>query len=830
MRNHIYIPSVIGLLVGVTLLVPTCLNQRFSKVAANRVIVRLVRSYEQPSQSDGIVVKPGDFVLESSTMRVVVGGLKRPARQRGAVIEAMLRNGPLYEAIGLLSSRLQVSGGNYPIVVRDMYATWMGNQPVLRMKGLTWVGKRSIEVVEELTLNTEISVLIRYSRTISRDDKPVSDIRVGARIVWGRATPFVPGTGTLEDGDWHQGDFIGNSTNATSTLYGFHDSQLRVAANVETLCKSLYMSHTDVIPLNRAPRVSREYAEKSYLIIARGGLAQAVRRLGWARGKPFREVLAVLPYSPEGSKVTIYDREKSPYIYEYPKANGQAIVPLPIYKGQKLDKEYSAVATAYGHGRSDPMPIPEEPGIRVRLEIPKGGRIRIRARDTESGRLMISRVRVIGIGGTASPDLGPRHRASGAENVALTVQGEVTLPAEPGDYRVLVSHGPEWSLHDENVLVTETYRPDVQADLTRLIRTRDWIACELHVHAAPSSDCQVPLEDRVASLVAEGIRFAIPTDHNRVTDYSPALEAMEIEDFGTVSGVEVTSWDPEFGHFNVFPYPRNPSLPDDGAPPYQKSSPEELFSYIRAIDPEIAIQVNHPRLEPARIAYFDNVGYDPVTGESTGPYSRNYDLLEIWNGYDLARPFFFQRVFFEWMAMLARGNRYVATGGSDSHYISYHWAGYPRTYVWVKGGDPKDGHAVIESLKKGRAMVTNGPILEATVNGLGPGEIAIVRPGRILVRVQVQAPQWMDVSLIEVYANAKKVLEREITSEDTDRDAQQIVRFDGELDIPIKKEGFIIIMIKGAEPMTDFFGIPNVFPAAFINPIWIKFERVSKDT
>jgi hypothetical protein len=25
--------------------------------------------------------------------------------------------------------------------------------------------------------------------------------------------------------------------------------------------------------------------------------------------------------------------------------------------------------------------------------------------------------------------------------------------------------------------------------------------------------------------------------------------------------------------------------------------------------------------------------------------------------------------------------------------------------------------------------------------------------------------------------------------------------------------------------MTEFFGVPDVFPAAFINPIWINFEH-----
>ncbi len=817
--------TIVGLLIGVALIIPTCLNQRFSAVAANRVTIRMARTYEPPSQRNGRVVGPGDFILESSTTRVVVGGLMRASGERGAVLEAMLHDSPLYESIDLLTPRLQVGGGNYPIYVREIYASWRGNQPVLRSVGLAWVGKRSFRVIQELTLDAEDSILIRRSETTSLDGKKVSGISVGVRIDWGGATPFVPGIGILEDGQWRQGDFIGKSANATSTLFGFHESQLRAAAKLEWSGLTAILTRTDAIPPSRTLPSWAKLTEKSYLIISRGGLAQAVRRLGWIRGKAFREVLAVLPYMPEGSKITIYDAEMAPYVYAYPDPRGQAIIPLPREKGEKLDRGYVAVATAYGHAHSDPVPIPEQLGIRLTIEIPEGGHIRIRAKDAASGRPMSARARIIGIGGTPSPDLGPRHRAAGAENIVVTAGGEATIPAEPGEYRVLVSHGPEWSLYDENIEVTKTFRPDVDAGLVRLMKTRDWIACDLHVHAAPSYDSLVSLEDRVASLAAEGIRFAVPTDHNRVTDYAPALRTKKIEDFGTVPGVEITTWAPEFGHFNAFPYPRNPSLPNNGAPTYQDSSPAELFGNIRDLDPEIAIQVNHPRLEPSRIAYFDQVDFDPKTGVSTGPYSGNYDLLEVWNGYDLARSFNFERVFLEWIAMLARGDRYVATGNSDSHYISYHWAGYPRTYVWVKGGDPSDVKALIQSLKKGRAMVTNGPMLEATVNGLGPGETAVVPPGKFLVSVQVQAPPWMDVSYIEAFANGKKVVEQEIGQEFSDQDTPPVIRFNGELEIPMEKEGFIVIMVKGGKPMTEFFGVPDIFPAAFINPIWIQFEQ-----
>ena len=143
------------------------------------------------------------------------------------------------------------------------------------------------------------------------------------------------------------------------------------------------------------------------------------------------------------------------------------------------------------------------------------------------------------------------------------------------------------------------------------------IACELHVHSAPSPDSQVALEDRVASLTAEGIAFAIPTDHNHVTDMSEAVRAQPLWGLGTVPGVEVTTADPSYGHFNAFPFPADPDKPGRGAPEYQGISPAQLFASLHAIDPSLIVQVNHPRLEDG-IGYFDVTNYDPSSDRGDG--------------------------------------------------------------------------------------------------------------------------------------------------------------------------------------------------------------------
>jgi len=189
----------------------------------------------------------------------------------------------------------------------------------------------------------------------------------------------------------------------------------------------------------------------------------------------------------------------------------------------------------------------------------------------------------------------------------------------PGRYRVIVTRGPEWTMHDETVDVSATFRPEVRATLSHVVDPGQWVASDFHVHSAPSYDSQVTLEDRLTCFAAEGIRFATPTDHNYVTDYGPAIEERGIADFGTVTGVEVTTENPRYGHFNAFPFPVDTDAPGNGAPEYSSTPPAELFASLHAVGPDTLVQVNHPHLE-GDIGYFDTMGFDPRTGAATGPF------------------------------------------------------------------------------------------------------------------------------------------------------------------------------------------------------------------
>jgi hypothetical protein len=844
----------------------SCGEPRPAALRAGDVSVRRVEEGGAPTAGGGIALVRGDWIVEGPSLRVVVGGPGRePREQRGAILQAVIPGMPARDGVVLVAPRVHVGRRRYPVELRDAYALERDGRPILRLEGVARVDGREVAVARELTVGRDAHTLSITTRVEPVDTEGgAMRIRPGVKIAWGGATPWLPDLGLLGDEAWHDAHLVATENDGAATVFGVLDGPLRLVGTYETHGAARFLLDTEIIgPVRDAARGAPAY-ERAVLVVAPQGIGQATRRLGWARGRPFPEVLVRLPYAPPGSLVRIATaRGDRSVMRARPGPRGEVIVPIPPLLGDEPGP-LVALALAPGHAPSDlvPLPSPPPPNAAVTVEIPRGGRIRIAARAAGGARVP-ARARIVGIEGSKSPELGPDWSASGAGDAVVMPEGEAVVPVPPGTYRVIVTRGPEWTLHDERVVVSETFRPDVRATLAQVVDPGPWVACDLHLHAAPSPDSRVSLQDRVASLLVEGIRFAAATDHNHITSYDEALRALAVDPavLRAVPGVEATTWAPNFGHFNAFPARLDPALPGAGAPAYEGTTPAALFAALRGIgDPVALVQVNHPRLE-GEIGYFDRVAYDPATGRARGPYSADFDLLEVWNGYDLARAANVDRLFSEWLAMVGRFRRVVATGSSDSHAIRYVWAGYPRTYVRTEGGR-NDPEAVVAGLRAGRAFVTSGPLLEVDAGedeagGAGPGQLVRARDGRVRVRVVVRAPPWMDVTEVTVHT-ARGVAARETFpglppeaaagprgqaaspgARTPARGARAaapaplpVVRFDRVLDIPIDADTPLVVVARGTRTMDAYFGRSGIPPLAFTNPLWIDGDgdgRVPED-
>ena len=481
------------------------------------------------------------------------------------------------------------------------------------------------------------------------------------------------------------------------------------------------------------------------------------------------------------------------------------------------------------------------------LDISPGGDLHVRIVDAEDGRPLTARLLVHGIDGTVDPSFGPDYRASGAGPVIDALRGDVTTPLPSGRYRVAATKGIEWSIDAKAVEIVSGRVADVSLAPRHVVPTPGVVGCDLHVHARPSFDTPVAVEDRVLSLVAAGIDFAVPTEHNLVGDYTSALETLELGgQLQSVTGVEVTTYSKGFGHFGVFPYP-----PSKAVPPFRHTNMRSIFAAVRAGDPNRYFQLNHPRL-PKGIGYFSNLGFDPKAPRSHLHNRIDFDGIEVFNGYDDEKPERVEQVLRDYWALLDFGWRYTATGSSDSHRIQFHWAGYPRTMVMVdpaaaaagQSDRPVEPLAVVAQIKKGHAVVTNGPIVELELAGGRPGDEVLTLDDAIRGHLRVRAAPWIDVTRVEIVVGdevgladrgslplATVVQAFDVPSRSTeigpeagtlDEAQDRTIRFDQDLAVPVgPSNAWVQVIVRGARRMDDVLPFMPVPPLAFTNPVYV---------
>jgi hypothetical protein len=324
----------------------------------------------------------------------------------------------------------------------------------------------------------------------------------------------------------------------------------------------------------------------------------------------------------------------------------------------------------------------------------------------------------------------------------------------------------------------------------------------------------------VRSLAAVGVDCAAATEHDHVDSHAPAASKLGLEPlFRGAQGVELTT---SFGHFNAYPWP-------DATPvPLTKgTTPRALFDAVHALPSgrTLVLQVNHPRMragEGSKIGYFELSGYDGAKGLATGgsvEYLKDYDALEVFNGYQLPFHEAVLALVDEWIAMLELGDEHVATGSSDSHWIQFPWAGFPRTYVrvgptWSADGRPFD--AVARALKQGRAMVTSGPLIDVHVGEAGIGDTAQGGGVGVRARVEVRLSSWLGEPTLEVRLGREK-LPVTLT-----RASGMVNGWSAEVVVPKVTTRRPLVAIATAKVLDDGRIVKGLTTGlGFTNPVWI---------
>ncbi len=108
-----------------------------------------------------------------------------------------------------------------------------------------------------------------------------------------------------------------------------------------------------------------------------------------------------------------------------------------------------------------------------------------------------------------------------------------------------------------------------------------------------------------------------------------------------------------------------------------------------------------------------------------------------------------------WYRLLNLGIPIAPSAGTDAFSDFYRCMTIGASRVYVRPQGPFNFKSYLSSLKEGRSFVTNGPLLEFRVDGLGPGEI--LKPHRDKVNWSLDLYSALPVEKVEVLLNGSVV-------------------------------------------------------------------------
>jgi hypothetical protein len=791
---------------AVAALGPGCTDALRRPLAGGGAIVWRIGSTKHPPITP-VKGRDGDFVLMSAALAVIVAGPEddpRLAHREGSIVGAVTSaaaGGELEE----LRPVVRIGGKEIALEVTRVHAEKRDGRPVVVVRARS--EERRIEAITTVGLDPEGPRAVIETAVRNAGRAALTALQVGDRAVWPDAPTFAPGVGFAErPSAADAAPWIGRRGATASYALAFPGGAPAVAFDFQPQGPMGATAYGPAAPLE--PGAWRTW--RRALVVAPGGLERAAREAWSALGVGLGEIRGALSPTPAWATVEVAEPGEGPAIVADAAADGSFAVWVPV-------GAYDVVASTPGGEDRLPVAVRADAVAIAALTPPTPGVLRFRVAD-HRGTPIPARLVIRGIGGTRDPKLGPRWSARGADNIVYTAGGEGAVELPVGKYRVTATHGIEHSIAVEEIAVAEGKGAVLRATLARELETPGWTAAEFHIHAEPSFDSSVTLPDRVTSLLAEDLGFAAATDHNVVTDYGPAIAQLgAAAEVGSARGVEVTTEDPQWGHFNVWPYPADAPIP-----PFAGQTPRALFAAIRAAAPDAILQVNHPRMMEYNIGYFGIGGLDSATGAAASPdYSPDFDAIEVWNGMNNNGMEVTQGNLAEWFDLLNLGERYTAIGGSDSHVLIYQWAGYPRNYVRVAETDgPPEPAAVAAAVRAGRVQVTSGPVIALAVGGGGPGDLVAAKDGRVQVDVEVEAASWIDVDGVELWVNGELAGEGALAL----GKAGRAVRGRLSVRLPVDRDVWIAAIARGDEPLTAVLPFTELTAFAFTNPVFVDAD------
>jgi len=403
----------------------------------------------------------------------------------------------------------------------------------------------------------------------------------------------------------------------------------------------------------------------------------------------------------------------------------------------------------------------------------------------------------------------------GIVEFVVNEKGNATFFVLPGEYTLLGSRGPFWSLCRANVTAVAGEAVEANCEIESAVDVVGTVSADLHTHSGLGIDSTLHTTLRVLGMLAEGIQFFASTDHDIFLDFSPLVEELGLAGEITNSpGSEVSLL---FAHINCLGCPPQTGLyfeapwlkfDEEGESAGVKTIPQ-VFDMMRDEMHAVMIQINHFR---EGTALFNAIDYDPELGPSVlhpDDWSENFDALEVWNsGQDLSH--LFDGTLVDWYSLLNRGIDKVATGNSDSHGLTQ-WAGQPRNLINSAENTEDSVYAALGAFD---SQVTSAPVIEFTVDGLGLGQTVVSDDGGVDVLIEVRAADWVPLSKVRLVANGETIESWDVEA------STDLLRFEFAGSYEFTEDSWLHVL--AYDEVARLYPIyPGRESLAFTQPIWI---------
>ncbi|MCX6999071.1 MAG: hypothetical protein NT106_02070 [Candidatus Sumerlaeota bacterium] len=699
----------------------------------------------------------GDYILENDIFRVVVNAPEHEipgVKGVGQIVDITLKGDPtdyirgIYARIGTepetdytySSVRLKTTG--YP-----------DNGAALIVSGTSTPNSKKFDVKTEYLIKPGKPVMEITTTVDNHSTGTLENLTLGEKIDWGACTSFVGSFGVIDRGKIER-------MNEVKWFCGFCDNfsvgltQKREYINgiFEEFRSNVVYKQVDLKP-GESVSYTRYFivADKSLSKISDFVYELNEPKYGFITGKvmepetrePIPNVDIRIINSRIGNKLV--PARPNTRIYSDDKGGFELMVPEGSYfvQGKAFARRSAKDPFSFYVGDGDTY------GLEVKVSRPSV--LKFTCKDSDTGILLPCKLTFVNIPPTSLFDHGPGTSLY-SRNVYYSATGDETIEVPTGRYKVVFSHGPEYDTYEEEILIAYTKENVINARLKHVIDMKGFISADIGVRTNHSYDCFVSPEARVVTAAAEGVEYLVTGDSNQATDLSEAVQKKNLGAMlktGIGKKIEFPG-ERNLGHFLVWPLDSQGAQNAVDNAELQAENPKELLKSLRVKYPKSLIQVNRPIFPDE--GYFAKFGYDhkkkPIIDDKT--FSYDFDLLEVWEGKRMGITEDSMRLFFD---MWLKGyQKVMPVGGTFSHATWGEEVGYPRVYIASSADNPSsinDGE-IMESVKKGNLLITNGPIIKFTINGMPPGSFITDTDGSVDCHLEVLAAPWVPVTYIDI--------------------------------------------------------------------------------